>query len=695
MGEVGRAGDDRTFRVNLASDGTARLQQKVKEKLKEFLGDYTDDTLVEYVIVLIRNGRQKEEAKKELNVFLGDDSDSFVSWLWDHLSLNMDLYAQPKESLTEEVDRIVTTNDHFDKSNIGMEQSIFASHTDFEQEGGKSVINVSRSRRNREWNDVVGAMNGSFPLRSTIIDALNSAEKTSDRAVVRHLSPPRPQVSRKRSREDGWPPKKRDTELLPKLGPSRRLLEFAVRDAVKTVQQSSSKSEPALKRLCSVVSSSADSLLDKRPQRPRSTLRMPGSASVALKAAAEAAEDVRKSKNEGSVFNRLGRGKAIEPIDQSYNIKTSILQDATIKEFDQSARSYQVDYNQKGDYSEDFTGNSLILDRVADMAVDSASDNDSYDDFGISTDHDLEASQCAYSVNKKESSLMLHYNVPKDTDAVTKKMKLVSQEPPPTASTNPSSKIVNISVNVNTWKPPDYQVPRNVNEVDHQMGDSSERTTVKPNVHILKESTISSAGTDKEMISTDIRKEIQKSQASTPGVSYTTSRPSEDVESRTIYISNVHFGATKDNLSRHFNKFGEVLKVMIVTDPATGQPIGSAYVEFLRKESAELALSLNGTSFMSRILKVVLRSSVESHPIGWPRLARASPFTSRLGRMPFPRGILPGAFRARFPVKPGARSLQWKRGAPSQTTTGGSGSTPLTPRSNAGRNLTYVRPEKT
>lgn len=36
--------------------------------------------LQEYVIVLLRNGRQKEEAKNELNVFLGDDSDSFVSW---------------------------------------------------------------------------------------------------------------------------------------------------------------------------------------------------------------------------------------------------------------------------------------------------------------------------------------------------------------------------------------------------------------------------------------------------------------------------------------------------------------------------------------------------------------------------------------------------------------------------------------
>lgn len=36
----------------------------------------------------------------------------------------------------------------------------------------------------------------------------------------------------------------------------------------------------------------------------------------------------------------------------------------------------------------------------------------------------------------------------------------------------------------------------------------------------------------------------------------------------------VHFAATKDSLSRHFNKFGDVLKVLIVTDAATGQPTG-------------------------------------------------------------------------------------------------------------------------
>lgn len=44
--------DDRTFRANFTSEGVLTLREVVKEKLKEFMGDYTDDTLV------VWNGRK-------------------------------------------------------------------------------------------------------------------------------------------------------------------------------------------------------------------------------------------------------------------------------------------------------------------------------------------------------------------------------------------------------------------------------------------------------------------------------------------------------------------------------------------------------------------------------------------------------------------------------------------------------------
>jgi len=78
--------------------------------------------------------------------------------------------------------------------------------------------------------------------------------------------------------------------------------------------------------------------------------------------------------------------------------------------------------------------------------------------------------------------------------------------------------------------------------------------------------------------------------------------------------------------------------------------------------------------------------------MAWPRIFRGSPFPSaRFSRHPFPRGI-PGAFRARPPIKLGARSLQWKRDAQGSDSTS-SMNTVGTPAAPAARGFTYVRTE--
>ncbi|KAL1818814.1 hypothetical protein ACET3Z_013683 [Daucus carota] len=131
-----------------------------------------------------------------------------------------------------------------------------------------------------------------------------------------------------------------------------------------------------------------------------------------------------------------------------------------------------------------------------------------------------------------------------------------------------------------------------------------------------------------------------------------------------LYI--VHFAATKDGLLQHFNKFGDVLKVIIVTDATTGQPKGSAYVEFTKSKEAEHALSLlDGTSFLSRILKVVKESAAPQEAAIVtlrPQIFRGSIFAaSWFGRVPFPRRI-PSLYQARPPVKASAKGASSGRG---------------------------------
>ncbi|XP_027340244.1 uncharacterized protein LOC113853804 isoform X2 [Abrus precatorius] len=669
MGSVDRDGD-RTFKMNFTADGVAKLRESVKEKLKEFMGDYTDDTLVEYVIVLLRNGRRKEQARNELNVFLGDDSDSFVSWLWDHLDLNLNLYVQP-EALQDEapkkklISEVQAGGDDFQ-------------HLNSQSERGKSS-KLSRSRHNKDWKGLVRVEAEPPPIRSSVVDNTHLEENARPKANHGPSSlSPKPPVQRKRGRDEQQRTKRDVSQV--NIAAPRRLLQFAVRDAVATSRTSTSgtSGEPSLKRLRSVVStSSGDSSLVERSQRMQPASRVANPMATVIKAVAEAAEDVIKSKSSGSVFDRLGRGMDIS--DDNSQLEDNY----------QHQEPNQSFYLQTDDYNGQYAANTTIMENETGFPSDSNSDNEGFGDVNV-VDHRMTgASQISSSVgNRGNDSLMVQYSVAKNVDDILRQKRNREQEQP-AASHNSSHKIVNISVNVNTWKPPPHQEPREIAELDGKKAFENERGAPRSSLRLAKDN----ANTFKVNPAPDVQKVSSKAQLSASGSS-AAGRPLEDADSRTIFVSNVHFAATKDGLSRHFNKFGEVLKVIIVTDAATGQPKGAAYVEFMRKEAADNALSLDGTSFMSRILKVVKKSAAhqESAPaMAWPRIVRGSPFPSaRFSRLPFPRGI-PAAFRPRPPIKLGARSLQWKRDAPgsdnSSSLNTGSVTAPAT------RGLTYVRTE--
>jgi len=111
-----------------------------------------------------------------------------------------------------------------------------------------------------------------------------------------------------------------------------------------------------------------------------------------------------------------------------------------------------------------------------------------------------------------------------------------------------------------------------------------------------------------------------------------------------------------------------VVKVIMLTDAATGQPKGSAYIEFSCRETAEIALTLSETSFMSRMLKVVRKnaSHVEPSIIARPPLRRPLPFSAwRPTRAVYGRGLASTYRRGYMPRPFVSRSLQWRRDASS------------------------------
>jgi RNA recognition motif-containing protein len=74
---------------------------------------------------------------------------------------------------------------------------------------------------------------------------------------------------------------------------------------------------------------------------------------------------------------------------------------------------------------------------------------------------------------------------------------------------------------------------------------------------------------------------------------------------KNIYVGNLSFDATEEQVRGLFEAYGAVDKVSIITDRDSGQPRGFAFVEMTDDESATKAMeALNGTALGGRNLSI-------------------------------------------------------------------------------------------
>jgi RNA recognition motif-containing protein len=72
-----------------------------------------------------------------------------------------------------------------------------------------------------------------------------------------------------------------------------------------------------------------------------------------------------------------------------------------------------------------------------------------------------------------------------------------------------------------------------------------------------------------------------------------------------IYVGNLSYQATEDELKELFGRYGEVASVNIVKDKFTGRSRGFAFVEMSSKGDGDSAIQgLDGKEFKDRALKV-------------------------------------------------------------------------------------------
>lgn len=72
-----------------------------------------------------------------------------------------------------------------------------------------------------------------------------------------------------------------------------------------------------------------------------------------------------------------------------------------------------------------------------------------------------------------------------------------------------------------------------------------------------------------------------------------------------LYVGNIAFKATEDDLKEFFTSTGQVESIRMILVPQTGQPKGFAFIEMVSDQDAKNAIaSLNGKTFMGRELRV-------------------------------------------------------------------------------------------
>jgi RNA recognition motif-containing protein len=82
-----------------------------------------------------------------------------------------------------------------------------------------------------------------------------------------------------------------------------------------------------------------------------------------------------------------------------------------------------------------------------------------------------------------------------------------------------------------------------------------------------------------------------------------------------LYVGNLPYTATEDDLKNHFSQAGTVTSVALIKDRATGRAKGFGFVELSTAEEAQKAITMfHGQDFMGRTITVNVARPREERP---------------------------------------------------------------------------------
>ncbi|RFN44368.1 putative rrm-type rna binding protein [Fusarium flagelliforme] len=141
-------------------------------------------------------------------------------------------------------------------------------------------------------------------------------------------------------------------------------------------------------------------------------------------------------------------------------------------------------------------------------------------------------------------------------------------------------------------------------------------------------------------------KKLREMQATLEQQSADLADDKESIDARSIFVGNVDYSASPEDIQGHFQSCGSINRVTILLDKFTGQPKGYAYVEFTEPSLVAQALVLNESVFKGRNIKVTpKRTNVPGMSRGRGRGGFRGGRGGFGGRGSFPRG---GGYRGGY-----------------------------------------------
>ncbi|CAB3410542.1 unnamed protein product [Caenorhabditis bovis] len=105
-------------------------------------------------------------------------------------------------------------------------------------------------------------------------------------------------------------------------------------------------------------------------------------------------------------------------------------------------------------------------------------------------------------------------------------------------------------------------------------------------------------------IQSELVGQMNLTQGSNSSTTVLSAEEKAEVDSKSVYVGNVDYGATAEDIEQHFHGCGSVARVTILCDKYSGHPKGFAYVEFTEKDGMKNALAMTDSLLRGRTIKV-------------------------------------------------------------------------------------------